>query len=136
MLVLVCVLCAIGLVFAIQYRKKSKRKILLCKAVILVCGLVLFISAMFLPTMILLVKSNDTGALQQQIDTLTKVNKQLESWVEIVENQLSDNPQLLDNVKEYFNKEISSNREEIERCIFYQEVTVPQSRWLLYFKYY
>lgn len=136
MLCLVCVLCAIGLVFTKRYWMKRNHKKWLCKLVILLCGFVLLISSMFLPTMIFLVRSNDTGALQKEIDTLTEVNKQMESWIEIVENQLSDNPQLLNQVKEYFNKEISSNREEIERCIFFQEVRVPQSRWLLYFKYY
>lgn len=136
MLCLVCVLCAIGLAVAIWYRKKYKRKIWLCKTVIVVCGLVMVCSYSFLIQMLFDVIKNDAGYFQQQIDTLTELNEQMESWLEIVEDKLSDNPQLLNHLKEYLNEEISSNNEEIEICIFKQEVRVPQYRWLLYFKYY
>ena len=80
------------------------------------------------------VNQNDTGYLQQQVDTLTEVNKQMENWIEIIENELSDNPELLNHVEEYLNEEINSNNEEISRCIGLQKDRVIPYRWWLYFR--
>lgn len=132
MLSLVLILFVIGMVIAM--RKWQKRKLWYCKiflgsSIIVLPFLIVTWFAMFT-----VVNQNDTGYLQQQVDTLTEVNKQMENWIEVIENELSDNPELLNHVEEYLNAEINSNNEEINRCIGLQEDRVIPYRWLIYFR--
>lgn len=131
MLSLVFILCLIGLPFSIRKWNKHKR----CYYRITV-DLCIVVSIFLIPTLLAMftvVNQNDTGYLNQQIDTLTEVNKQIEDWIEIIKNDLSDNPQLSSHVQEYLNGEISSNNEEINRCMGLQKNRVKLYRWLLYF---
>lgn len=132
MLSLVIILYVIGMVFAMRKWQKHKLwycKILLGSGIIVLPFLIVTWFAMFT-----VVNQNDTGYLQQQVDTLTEVNKQMENWIEIIENELSDNPELLNHVGEYLNEEINSNNEEISRCIGLQKDRVIPYRWWLYFR--
>lgn len=131
MLSLVLILCVIGV--GVSIRKWRKHEFWYYKVILLVCvwmGAILIVSEIMLSVV---VQQNDTDHLQQQVDTLTEVNKQMENWVEIIEDELSDNPQLLEHVEEHLNEEIASNNEEIRRCKGLQEDRVPLYRWLLYF---
>lgn len=131
MLSLVIILYVIGIVFA--SRKGQKNKLWYCKILL---GSVIIVLPLLIVTwlaMFIVVNQNDTGYLQQQVDTLTEVNKQMENWVEIIEDELSDQPELLNHIEEYLNEEINSNNEEISRCIGLQENRVKPYRWLLYF---
>lgn len=132
MLSLLIILYVIGMVFAM--RNWQKHKLWYCKifsgsGIIVLPYLIVIWFAMFK-----VVNQNDTGYLQQQVDTLTEVNKQMENWIKIIEDELSDNPELLNHVAEYLNEEIDSNNEEISRCISLQENRVRPYRWWLYFR--
>ena len=124
MLSLVLILCVIVIFFAIRKKKKY------------LTSIGLFVSFCIFSSvfpMFVVVNQNDTGYLQRQIDTLTTVNLNMEDWIETLENSLSDNPPLLNHLKDYINKEIDSNNAEIIRCKNLQENRVEKYRWLLYF---
>lgn len=129
---LVLILYVIGIVFL--KRKWQKRKLWYWRIFLgsCICVLPYLIIAWF--TMFTVVNQNGTGYLQQQIDTLTEVNKQKENRIEIIRNELSDNPELLNHVERYLNAEINSNNKKINRCIEFQENRVKIYRWLIYFR--
>ena len=130
MLVLVLTLCVIGVVFAIRNAKKHKR----CSQIIfIVCLIIGLFTWSFMASIFGIVNQDDEGYYQKQIDTLTEVNKQMEKWIETIEIELSNDPQLLNYVEEYLNKEISSNEKEISKCSILQEKS-DLYRWLIYFK--
>lgn len=111
-------------------QKKHKRFSYIIAILCAIIGLFAYTSEV---VMFSVVRLNDTGYYQQRITTLTEVNKQMESLMETVKIELSDNPELQNYVEQYLKEEISSNNEEIssdstlqERADFY--------RWLLYFK--
>ena len=132
MLSLIIILYGIGMMFAMRKWKKCNLwycKILLRSYKIVFPFLIITWSALFT-----VVNQIDTAYSQQQIDTLTEVNKQMENLIEIIKDELSDNPELLNHVEEYLNEEINSNNEEISRCIGLQKDRVIPYRWWLYFR--
>lgn len=133
MLSLVLVLCVIGMIFT---GRKLRRRTNLWyhKLVFEACTIVLLFIIFMCSLMFILVRQNDTGLIQQQIDTLTEANEQMENWTEIIENKLSDNPELLTYLEEYLNKNISYNNEEISRYKALQKDRVEQCRFLIYFR--
>lgn len=131
MLSLVLILCVIGVVFA--GRRCWKKKTWYYLAIIYVCivlGMFVFVSEL---VMFFIVRQEDTGYLQQQVETLTEVKSQMDKWIEIVKDELSDNPELLNHVEAHLKEDIDSNDEEIQRCNGLREERVPLYRWLLYF---
>lgn len=125
------ILFIIGVVFAI--RKWKKKKYWYCNVILYLCMWIIVILSGSEYMLFLVVQQNDTGYLQQQVDTLTEENKQMENWIEIIEDELSDKPQLLEYVEAHLNEEIASNDEEIRKYVILQKDRVPLYRWLLYF---
>lgn len=119
------------IVIIITLWKCQKRKVRCTKLLVWVFIVLLFLIFTWF-AMFKVVKQNDTGYFQQRIDTLTEVNKQMENWIEIIEDELSDNPELLNYVKEHLNGEINSNDEEISGCIRLQDDRTY--RWWIYFR--
>lgn len=58
----------------------------------------------------------------------------MENSIEIIDDELSDNPELLNHVKEYLNEEIISNNKKISQYTGLQEDRVIPYRWLIYFR--
>ena len=123
MLSLVLIVCTVILFFTIRKRKWYNS----------VISFLFFFLLMTECALGSVVYQNDTGYLQQQIDTLTTVNTEIEIWKETLDETLSDNPKLLNHLKDYLNEEIESNNTEILRCKNLQENRVKKYRWLLYF---
>ncbi len=132
MLSLVMILCAI--VWVVLMLKMHKGKAF--KAMIIITVL-FFVIASFMVTiwcaMCTAVNKIDTSYYQQQVATLKESNKQIESWITIIEGKLSDNPELLSHVEEYLNEEINSNNEEISNHIDIQRRNTIY-RWWLWFE--
>ena len=79
------------------------------------------------------VKKVEEGYYQQEIVKLTQELKEQEKWKEMLEEELADNPVLLNHMEPYIEKEIEYYNEEIKRYIGYQEQG-KRNRKLLYFK--
>lgn len=132
MLSLVMILCAIVWVVLMLKMRKGKT----FKTMILITVL-FFMVALIIGTtwygIYTVVDKIDTGYYQQQVATLKESNKQIESWIAIIEGKLSDNPELLSHVEEYLNEEINSNNEVISDDIGMQG-RYTTYRWWLRFK--
>lgn len=132
MLSLVVIFGIIAIIFIIRRAKKKKWVKWKITGISIIVTLLFFI-LLIEGAMYLVVDLNDTGYWQNRIDTLTQVNEQLNAWEEEIQEDLADNPELLNYVKEYLESKEEANNEEINRCIELQEDRTPLYRWLLYF---
>ena len=112
--------------------KYQKNKSQNCKKFLICSIFIAFFSFFILIAILSIIYENGIGHSQHQVDTLTEVNKQLENLMETIEDELSDNPELLNNVKEYLNMEINSNNTEIDICSGLLEKD-RLYRWLIFF---
>lgn len=133
MLSLVTILVISGMI-VVGIRAKVKNWSYKKTMTLMVLGIYLIIFLMAsLYGMFKVIQQNDTGYLQNQVDTLTQANEKLEGWKKEVNEDLNDNPELLNYINNYIENEIEENNKEIIRCSGLQEDRVPLYRWLLYF---
>lgn len=133
MLSLVVILLISGMIVVGIIGKNKKWSYSKKMSIMTLLGFTLFISAFSLYPISLVIYQNDTGYLQNRVDTLTQVNGQMQEWKKEISEELNNNPELLNYVNEYIDRNIKENNDEIIRCSGLQEDRVPLYRWLLYF---